>query len=313
MSELEPIAPAAIRYIKLGEGGAWETASLDNGEIHFGYGEVPHKPAQAGDWEAVRQACITAYQAKRPGDYVREIRDFYELGLDALWITFARGHLWWAFAEPEVHWLGGEGKTRGYRMRKTVGPWRKTDIAGQPLIAAQLSTRLTKTAAYRRSICRIEVEDYLLRHINAEPDPLIEEAARARQDLIEIADRMIRTLHWADFEVVVDLIFARSGWQRVSAVGGSTQKDTDLIVEQPTTGERAFVQVKSSADQRVLDDYINRFTEDGTMERLFFVCHSPKTAFVTGGASSVHVWAGKSLAEMVVGTGLFDWVVDRVS
>ena len=45
---------------------------------------------------------------------------------------------------------------------------------------------------------------------------------------------------------MVDLIFARNGWQRVTDVGGS-QKDIDLILMQPTTGEKAFVQVESRA------------------------------------------------------------------
>ena len=31
---------------------------------------------------------------------------------------------------------------------------------------------------------------------------------------------MIAELHWADFEIMVDLIFARGGWQRTSVLGG---------------------------------------------------------------------------------------------
>ena len=51
-------------------------------------------------------------------------------------------------------------------------------------------------------------------------------------------------LHQDDFETLVDLIFARGGWHRVSALGGN-EADIDLAVEQSLTGERAFVQVKS--------------------------------------------------------------------
>jgi len=57
---------------------------------------------------------------------------------------------------------------------------------------------------------------------------------------------------------LVDLIFARSGWQRVSRVGEDLA-DVDMILEQRATGERAFVQVKSKAGQAVLDDYVDRF------------------------------------------------------
>lgn len=64
-------------------------------------------------------------------------------------------------------------------------------------------------------------------------------------------------LHWADFETLADLIFARSGWQRSTPVG-ERLADIDILMEQPTTGETAFVQVKSRADQGVLDDYLTR-------------------------------------------------------
>jgi hypothetical protein len=48
----------------------------------------------------------------------------------------------------------------------------------------------------------------------------------------------IQSLHWADFETLVDLAFARSGWHRSSMLGGN-MKLVDLVVEQPTTDERA--------------------------------------------------------------------------
>ena len=36
------VAPATIRYIKLGAGGAWEAASPDGGRINWGDSEDPH-------------------------------------------------------------------------------------------------------------------------------------------------------------------------------------------------------------------------------------------------------------------------------
>ena len=40
-----------------------------------------------------------------------------------------------------------------------------------------------------------------------------------------------------------------------------TRADVDLVLDQPATGETAFVQVKSKAGQSVLDDYIGRFRQ----------------------------------------------------
>jgi hypothetical protein len=74
----------------------------------------------------------------------------------------------------------------------------------------------------------------------------------------EIGLRMIRQLDWRDFETLVDLIFARGGWQR-SSVLGKDQADVDLILTQPTIGETAWVQIKSGTSQAELDDYLGRF------------------------------------------------------
>jgi hypothetical protein len=42
--------------------------------------------------------------------------------------------------------------------------------------------------------------------------------------------------------MLVDLVFANSGWRRIGRVG-KTQKTVDIELMLPTTGERAFVQV----------------------------------------------------------------------
>ncbi len=139
---------------------------------------------------------------------------------------------------------------------------------------------------------------------------MVARAREARQAIVAVASELIAGLHWADFETLVDLIFSRSGWQRVSRVGG-TQADVDLVLEQPATGETAFVQVKSRAGQSVLDDYIGRFRRSETYDRMFFVCHTPKGAFSVGDDASVHVWASDRLADAAVKACLFDWLIER--
>ena len=128
--------------------------------------------------------------------------------------------------------------------------------------------------------------------------------------MIVVAGEMITGLHWADFETLVDLIFARSGWQRVSRVGEKLT-DVDLILEQPATGEVAFVQVKSKASQAVLDDYVDRFMRSEVYDRMFFVCHSPKGPLSIDDREKLHVSAGDRLANASVKAGLFDWLIER--
>ena len=303
------IAPTAVRYIKLGSGGAWAAQSLAEGFVAFGYHSIPHEVCLQQDWDEVRRLLDDrgSEGAKTAG--VNEVEAFYEMPDTCLWVTIADGHLWWTFAAPEVIWFGGFDEGGPSRGRPVVDRWRNTDINGKPLRVASLSSKLTKVANFRATICTIKEEAYLLRRINGIEEPVVGLARAARERMIDVAVDMIRGLHWADFETLSDLIFARSGWQRSTPVGG-TMADIDLIMEQPTTGERAFVQVKSEAGQAVLDDYIARFRASGC-DRFFFVCHSAQGSLTLPAEKTLHLFEGPRLADAAVKNGLFDWLIER--
>jgi restriction endonuclease len=308
------IAAETIRYIKLGRNGSWERASLDSSELHFGFQDAPHELSLTGDFDRIRQHLIERGRDPRSATRdAREICEFYQLDERCLWVTFAREHLWWAFAAPGVTWLGGDGLSHGERSRNVIGRWSNRDLKGNPLTISRLSTRLTKVAGYRRTICSIEASDYLLRRINAVDEPLLAKCMMAREEILVATQEAIRELHWRDFETLVDLIFTRSGWNRVSAIGG-TQKLLDLEIEQPITKERAAVQVKSQASQRTLDDYIRRVDEAAQFRRFFFVCHSPQgTLKLPEDRDNIHLHTDRELAEAVHRTGLYDWVLEKIT
>ena len=210
---MQSIRPTQIRYIKLGAGGTFARASLERGEIQFGYNEVPHNLCVAGDWNSVLALLQTVRRSTgKARDSMREVKDFYTLDSDCLWITFADGFLWWAFAWPEVTMLERTEGPYASRTRKTIDGWRNTNIRGEPLRASDLTTRLTQVANYRGTICAVRAGDYLLRRINGEEEPVLQAATAARSAMIVSARAMIAELHWADFEVMVDLILARGGW-----------------------------------------------------------------------------------------------------
>lgn len=311
---MNPISPTDIRYIKLGRGGGWFESCLRNDRIELGYPQIPQEMAAAHDWEGIATRFVEELGRTQAAarDFVRQIRDFYELGADCLWLTFARGTLWWVFAEPEVQWIGGRSANQGTRYRKTIGPWRGVDIRGERLIQSRLSPRLTRVAAYRSTICNVKAAEYLVRRINGEEDPLVTKALAAREALVTAIAEIIARLHPKEFELLVDLIFARSGWQRTSEIGG-TQPDVDLVLEQIATGERAFVQVKATATNAVLRDYIQRFMADGSYDRMFFVCHSPNGELSAPEDSGVMVWVGTQVAELAVKAGLVDWLTEKTA
>jgi len=308
-SPMHPIAPGAVRYIKLGPGGRWARACFEAREMQFGAPDEPHDLCLAGDWDGAR--AVLSQRMRTPGaasDTLRELREFYTQGEDCLWITFADGHLWWAFAELGVVDLRERPGEHGAVMRRVRG-WLSTGIMGQPLAMDMLSTRLTKVAAYQRTICSVEDADYLVRRINGVDEPTVAAARQAGDAMVAATRALIERLHWSDFEVLVDLLFQRSGWQRVSRLGGDL-KDADLIVEQPATGERALVQVKSRADGATLARYEAVYRAGG-YDRLFFICHSPEGGLVPGELTGVHVWTGDELARRAVAAGLVDWLMGR--
>lgn len=306
---MDRLSPTAVRYIKLGPGGEWLRRCLADGMIEFGHASVPHALAAAGDWPAVEALLRQDRTPSKASDFLREVKDFYQLDADALWITIGEGKLWWAFAEPAVFAIEEAG--RGARARRVIGAWRDTNLSGEVLRLGSLSTRLTKVAAYRQTLCRVEAEAYLVRRLNGEPEPSVEEAITARSNMTKSARSMIEMLDWRDFEVLVDLIFAGSGWRRSSGVGGSDQADTDLILEQAVTGERAFVQVKSAANAATLSDHVLRFQDSAIFDRAFFICHSPKANLTVPADSRIAVWLGDTLAEQAVKAGLFDWLLAK--
>ena len=248
------------------------------GTIPFGYRSVCHRACLAGNWDEVRRQLLGMGRTEKGvSQGLRELKDFYGLPENTLWVTMADGHFWWAFAEGPVVGVEAGNSDEPARSRRTRAGWSKTSLTGEPLTVRSLSSALTRTASYQMTICAIRHADYLLRRIRDERDPLHAQATTLKVETREIGLRMIRQLDWRDFETLVDLIFARGGWQR-SSVLGKSQADVDLILTQPTIGETAWVQIKSGTSQAELDDYLGRFRRDGSCDRFFFVCHSPAGA-----------------------------------
>jgi hypothetical protein len=91
----------------------------------------------------------------------------------------------------------------------------------------------------------------------------------------DVAAAAIRDLHWADLEALVDIMLARSGYNRISALGGS-QRDYDLVVEHVGTGEVLRVQVKTAGTNAMLQSFVSELQGISPDTRGIFVCHSPR-------------------------------------
>jgi hypothetical protein len=84
--------PVAVRYIKLGENGKWATNALEQGIIPFGYRSVDHRACLAGNWDEVRRQLVgMGRTARGVSQGLRELKDFYGLPENTLWVTMADG------------------------------------------------------------------------------------------------------------------------------------------------------------------------------------------------------------------------------
>jgi len=310
---MERITARKALYIKLGRGGKWEDRCLSDGTMRFGYPEVSHEVARSADFAQIRDLFIA--KGHKPGTATRHAQNvlsFYYEPADTLWITFANGFLWWCFARPGVEFISLDAsimEESGTRFRQTVNGWHNTSLTGQPLRISELNGALTRVAAYRMTICSVQAHDYLIRKINGEDLPEVTEAHAARVGVIKAIGQLIRLLTWADFELLVELVFSASGWRRIGATGG-TQKTVDLELTLPSTGERAFVQVKSKTDQVQLEHYLEHLAARDE-DKMFFVYHSADSPLAAIDPRLVLI-DRERLSDMVLDAGLFDWLVRKV-
>ena len=86
----------------------------------------------------------------------------------------------------------------------------------------------------------------------------------------------------------------------------------DLELLLPSTGERAFVQIKSQADAASLRDYTARFDQADLYDRMFFVWHTGNIA-ADGEANGITLIGPERLARMCLEAGLPSWLREKVS
>lgn len=237
----------------------------------------------------------------------RQIRTFFEASEHDIFITFSRGFLWWCRPSGVPVVVPEDGDAR---LRQTVDGWHNTSVGGEPLVLSRLSGKLTKTQMYRGTICEVEEQSYLLRRINDQQAPEVAAAEAAERVLLDHILSMVRMLLPEDFELLVELIFSSSGWQRQARTGGN-QKTIDLDLLLPSTRERAFVQVKSNTSPAEFSDYAEEFSATDAFARMFYVWHSGSIG--AAAPAGVTLWGPDAIASKVLDAGLLAWLKDRVS
>lgn len=302
--------PMKIRYIKLGDGGKWEPYCIEEQQvIRLGYISPYHQDSLNGDWGAVRKFWLSERKGNEGAASrdLNQIRDFYELLETDIWITFYHRKMYWCKAHKDVYKLDD-----GSRIRNVIGSWSCFDKNGNPLLIENIDGRITKVQGYRGTICSVELPDYLLRKINGEVQPEIQSTKETLVALKLNVASLIKGLWWSDFELLIDLIFSQSGWQRISVLG-KAEKDIDLDIFSPVTRKRAFVQVKSTTTATQIKSYYEKFAQYSQYNEMYFIFHtlSGELDELSIDDPRLNVWDISRVADLVINAGLIDWLLAK--
>lgn len=314
MSKVDLSRIEQVHYVKLGEGGVWERLSIEEGSIRVGYYEVPPSLPLHKDYDAIRKIYLNSgVDAGTATRYANELLKFYHGGEEALWITFSGGLMHWAVANGPVIYLGADKELypNGSSYRHTISGWSHSSISGKTLRMSELSGRVTKTTGYRGTICNFDKweRNYILRKIQDQEIDEVTEAKATKASMLHSCESLIKLLPWVDFEQLVDLVFNKSGWQRVGSLGGD-QKTSDLELIQPMTGERAIVQIKSATTQLELTKYAQEFS-GMEADKYFYVWHTCKTSLSVDDSKIILIGPAQ-LAQHTLNSGLFDWLLAKI-
>ncbi len=308
--------PTSVRYVKNGPGGRWWQTAKTNHQIHLGWKSVPPDLLLRPDFSRIEQALKEGGKSQQgETQALNALRNVLNAPSNHVWVTFEDGYLWWctvldgANVNPD-----GEGKGKGHFWLCCEQPWSNKSFKGKPLAVADLPGTVTTVSGFKGTICTPKAWQTILRIIQDQKDADVMKAADARGEYERAVLKMVQRLSPKDFEQLIDHILVRTGWTRISKLGGVSE-GIDIEAENLAVGEIAFVQVKSSANQQVLDDYIERFNQRRDFyARMIFAVHSPigqlNAPFNSDG---VQVWTGERVAQLVVRLGLGEWVESRLA
>ena len=297
---------STVRYVKNGAGGRWWAVAKAHAELHASWTSIPVEQLVKPDFAALRK------RIKLTQDF-NALHCLLERPSKHVWITFEDGYMWWCtvrdgiVANPK-----GEGKSKGQFWLVCHKPWSNRSVGGKLLAIADLPGTVSTVSGFKGTVCQPKAWQSILRIIRDEKNSDATEAECARIGYQRAVKKTVKALSPKDFEQLVDLILVRTGWARISTLG-KTREGVDVEVENVTAAETAFVQVKSTATQAVLNDYIARFSERRDFySRMIFAVHTPQGDLTVPGDLPVQVWAGDRLAHLVVLLGLGEWVESRL-
>lgn len=302
---MKKISPKKALFIKLGQRGCFEEESMKKNILKLDYRESNHDFCMAGKWDKVKKE-LDKHNTKGVATFhLNQIKYFYEEGEDVLWITFCHNKLYWCFADKKVVL-----EKDGTKYRKVNGKWKCVDIEGNTLFKENLNGRLIAVQGFKATICRVAEFDYLVDKINSAEPKDIKETEQSFNNLKENLSKIIKKLQPKEFELLVDLIFGRAGWQRVGKIGGP-QAIIDIIIAHPITNERAAVQVKCRSKLSEYKEYEKKFMKMTEYDKFFYIVHTPESSLENykDEPENMNIYFVDKITELSINSGLYHWIL----
>lgn len=307
-------------YIKLGRKAKWANECLENNIIRIGWDVIKNiEDLNNGKWDKVKSLIENEFQkkGKKNGatqDY-NALYNFCNATGNDIFITFHKDKFYWCIPKNGPIEIDSKSK-----FRRTKDGWKNTPVndSTKVLLTNEVSGKISKTQAFQATLCTYKDEDdikIIHRIINGLPNPIVEKIKQHKNEILKLTEELIKNLHWKDCEILTDLIFQQSGWQRISMQGGSMEF-LDMEYLEPITNYRYAVQVKSGASLTDVKKY-QKNLEGRNFEKMFFVVFNPDKSLNNSSQSlnrtNFKVLFSKELAEYVFDLGLLNWLINKSS
>lgn len=301
-----------VHYIKLGKGGKWADDCFKKGIIRFGWENIEGvDEINRKEWDKIAEKIKVIYKDKRNGatQDINALTRICDATQDEVFITFHKGSMFWC--QPKN---GPVKKDSESKYRECLRGWSDKPIgADKPLFINDISGYLTKTQGFQGTTCELvnRQKEIAWRLINNLPKESIKEVKSLKNKLIINIIDLLKDLHPKDCEILADLIFQRTGWQRIS-MHGENMKFIDMQYVEPITGNRYDVQVKSGAGKKEFDDYIQKYRDQKTT-KFYFIVFNPEISLkeVVVNDPKIELLMGEKLSELIFDLGLLNWLLQK--
>jgi len=302
-----------VIYIKLGSGGKWAKDCFENNYVKISFTEISSDIILTKDEILIRSEYEKVCKSKQEASNLcSQLLLFLNTNEKTIWITFYNQQMYWCTAESEFHLIKSPLKdNNNTKIKKCISCWAACSKKGEELTFNNLSGKLLKTQGFRGTVCTPDAWDYVLKKINDEEDEELINLKDNKINLLKTLNKVVKSLYWDDFELLIDLLFLKGGFQRNSEVGAFL-KEIDLNLYHPVLNLNVFVQIKCECDYKTYDDW-KQMAESQPCDLFYFVCNIPKGKFIKYKEENkkFHLLKDIELAEMILLNGLLDWVIKK--